>query len=260
MSDVTGTWPGRFVTFGGMILTFLFFYLWVAYVDENSSALKDYQLALMVALGAGLSLFIFGLVINFLWMIPWELWNENQLAIDEMSERLRPQLTLKKIGPQSLRKLEFGHVNFTLTGRRYITINRWSSGVVLPVENPGAMTLTGCRAYLAQFAPLGETNDNWESLSLPWVPTEENCQTVDIPSGGTRGIWVLNLINNMPSFILSAAPIDMVQSIQPKGEYRGLIVLTAHEVAASHIPFTLLCDGPENPPVLTLMELEHPHG
>ncbi len=255
MSDVTGTWPARFVSIAAMLGTFAFMYLWVAYVDKQSEALKDYQVALIVSAGVGASLFVFGFLINAFWLVPWDIWVENKSIISEQTERLTPRLTLKNVGPQNLKKIEFGNSLVTLGGRRQIVIQNWSQGVFLTVENPSSETITNCQAYLARFAPIETVNEQWESLRLAWVPAGDHHDSIDLPSGGSRSIWLFSVINNMLQFRVTTMPVQMISAIQPKGEYEGLIVLSGSGVAASHIPFTLLCDGPENPPILTITNL-----
>jgi hypothetical protein len=90
---------------------------------------------------------------------------------------------------------------------------------------------------------------------LPWEPLGPNQEFADIPPLGNRNIWLMSIVANSPQFMTSYMPMNMHTVLEQKGEYEGLIVLTADGVAASHFPFTLFCDGPDNPPTLTLTEL-----
>jgi hypothetical protein len=258
MNDVVGKdWPSRFVRWGAYVLTGYFCYLWFAYIDQNSTVYEDYQIALMGALGVGLSLFVFGFLLNVLWLIPWAIWNENVAIIDDMGQRLRPRLSINAIGPQTLRDLSFGHVNVSWAGTRQLIATDVSQGITLSVENPGATSLSNVQAYLARFRRVGEASaDEWDTVTLPFVPVDRQIRSIDLPSGGSRRIWLFRVINNRPQFMTTDMPLGMAQALQDRAEYEGLIVVTATGVPASHYPFTMICDAPENAPLLTLTRLD----
>jgi hypothetical protein len=142
MRDVIGTtWPARIVRWCAYLLSGGFFYLWVALIDENSTALKDYQLALLVALGVAVSLLVFGFLLNFLWLVPWEIWQKNTEEIADLAERVRPRIMLNGLGPQAFKDVRHAEASSTWGGTRHYVLKAFAKGIILKIENPGALYL-----------------------------------------------------------------------------------------------------------------------
>jgi len=206
-----------------------------------------------------LAVFIVLLIFNFVFRAPYHLLEVKDDRLDALERRLQPVFTVPP--PSDERQPEqilYGHVTRTWGGQVYTLATQSNNVFDIPIFNGTAVTLRGCEAYLAKFQEAGATEPRvWESVRLCWLPVGEDISlVVDIPSQGKRSLCVFKALNNHVGLVTDRIPFPMVHMIEPKGVYEGLIVITAHDTAATQIPFRLICDAPENPPVLSVGEVQ----
>jgi hypothetical protein len=196
------------------------------------------------------------LAFNFIFRAPYKMLDNQDERLDALERRLQPAFS---IPPQEERPPEtilYGDVSRTWGGQVYTIAHQTNDVFDIPIFNPTAVTLRGCEAYLATFkdANSGEPRV-WESIQLCWLPIADKHSVVDIPSQGKRSLCVFKCMNNHVALVTDKVPVRVVHMIEPKGVYEGVIVITAHDTAATRIPFRLTCDAPENPPTLTVGEI-----
>lgn len=203
-------------------------------------------------IGAGLAFFVF----QWLFGVPYEQWDKLEGRISELEHILRPRFSVLAWVGQRPQKIEYGTHVMNAGGRMQTNIPHTNELLCLEVTNIAAVTLQGCEAYLSRLEEIEDDHEEriWQSMRLAFVPLGGE-DTVNIPPHGKRSLALFRVIGQNRVHLLTAkGPVKMMHLIQDKGEYQGLVTLTAQNApAATLIAFTLCCDAPENEPTISIM-------
>lgn len=216
---------------------------------------EDVLFPLMAGPLALLSIGVVGLLINWISVVPYQQWEclENEVMV--LKTALEPRFLVASHGPQLPSKIAFGLTNRTWGGTKQTNIGSATEYICIDVESGSNGVLTGCEAYIARFNKMGEPSlDNWQSIRLPWIIAgEEQFDAIAIPPKGQRSIWLFSVLSNRVHFHNDKMPVSMVHMIEHDAGYEGLVVVTCKEGATTYIRFSLVCDAPDNQPIVTVI-------
>jgi len=194
--------------------------------------------------------------LSFFWDLlraPQVIWSELTRRLADADRRLSPCFSVvPNVGSRPIYPAP-QHVSVTLGGS--IQSLRTLSGKYLCVEvtNSSAKTLKACEAYLSRFRRMDGEDPGWHAMRLEWMPVGEPTTSIDIPPLGVRSVMVFRELGNRALFLTTQVPGELVHYITDKGEYEGIITLTADDTTATFIAFTLICDAPDQEPMLNVL-------
>ena len=242
----------------GFILQTTFLFAILYYLPWLGDVQAEGRLA---AAGIG-SVFLSALLI-FAWDLvraPEVIWSDVSGRVSLLEARLKPRFSIFLMEPQTAKPLNYGNVFHTANGKVHTNIRHSNDLLSFEVQNNSAVTLEGCEAYLSQLRRIDEAQAGqvpWQSLRLSFAPVGEESAVNVPPYGGQRTLVVFRVLGyNRAHLIQENVPVKMLRVIDDKGEYEGLITITANNAdAATLVRFRLLCDAPENEPRFSVIEV-----
>ena len=192
---------------------------------------------------------------TWLFRTPYEQWTAVEWQVAELERRLSPRFSLTPFVGRKPEEILYGQTVTTAGGEKFTNSHSSNDTLCIPVNNETAVTLRSCEAYLSRLEEADGSGEPraWESIRLSWLPMAGESVAVDIPSHGKRSVFLFKVIGNRAHLVTDQAPVKMIHFIKDKGEYDGLVVLTAQDAAATFVAFRLTCDAPRNPPTLSIM-------
>lgn len=138
-------------------------------------------------------------------------------------------------------------------GQKITNVTETNELLCFPVTNITASTLRGCEAYLSRFERSYGEPWFWQSRRLHWLDMDKEHAAVDIPPHGLRSVVLFKVMGNRVHFLSDSALVMMSHYIEAKGQYHGLVTLTADGAPSTLVAFTLSCDGPDQVPTINIM-------
>jgi hypothetical protein len=204
-----------------------------------------------------IAVFLIVLTINFVFRAPYEQWGALEARVTDLERRLRPAISVLAVTNHRPSPIDYGQTLLTHGGRR-TTNQKYSPQdyLRLDITNESACTLEGCEAYLTRLERLDVEQEPqvWFAMRLPWLPVGSDEQAVaDIPRGGIRSVILFRVIANHVHLVeYDQVPIHMVRALNERGEYQGLVTISAKNAPSAFIAFDLSCYGPDASPILTV--------
>lgn len=245
--------PGTVIRLVAALLALAFMFLWVQQIDPKSSAFNDAVLAAAISGGVFVSVFVFGLVMNLLFLVPPRLWGRQRAKIRDLTQALTPRIRFEIDNDGRPRKFEDGTTTLTDSGDRLTNSKGHKRAICGLLVNDSSVSSSGTRVMITA---LEGDNDSKlvDPVYLRWHTSEFAGGFDTVPARSTRTIRLFD-VTGTDVYFSSAESLNLEQTNFFFGgsRFEGKLALTDLEQGALVVSFVLVTD---QTPRITIVGVE----
>ncbi len=255
MSDYVGkTASATIIRVAAFFLTLGFFYLYVRDIDQRSPAFNDASLAALIAVGVFVSIYVGGLILNLLFVVPAILWREQDNQIAELQTKLTPVLSFSMENNGEAIEFPKGEVQDTASGD-YVTNQTGSEYLICArVQNLSSIDVVTAEVTLLKLT--GDKGRNLrDPLGLGWLNGRYSGGTEIVPANGNRTAQLFR-VTDTGVYFAGADKLSLEHATFFQGadtEYRGRVALSGYTTGPLYVDILLKLGGS---PQCTILAME----